>query len=186
MSTTSRIRLTDRSFRPVLAGATVAVAGFGALFVFWIVGDWRSDVPGLFFYRSATIGDGLLLPLVVGVLYATVCDDELASPAHERGVGLAAAAVGAIAGGTTQAVWLTDPSPAENWSFPRAHHFNSAGWYHAVFLTSAGALLCLLTVSAARRIRTARLQGSPRIRILARSRWIAVLFGASVSLVGLI
>ena len=36
-----------------------------------------------------------------------------------------------------QVVWLADPHPQLNWTFPAPHTFNLVGWYHAGFLIAA-------------------------------------------------
>ena len=100
--------LKDPSF--VLVPLGVLVAGFGALLLFWIGGEPRVDVPGLFDYAAATLGDGLLLPLL-----ALACVFALASvsaPApNERGWTLVATLGGVGVGATIQALWLLDPAP---------------------------------------------------------------------------
>jgi hypothetical protein len=164
----------------------VAAAGFGALCVFWLLGDWREDVPGLLDYRSATVGDGLLLPTITVILYAVVRSPSLIRPAREAASGTGAALVGVAAGALTQALWLADDSPVKNWSFPRAHNFNVAGWYHAVFLTAVSGLMCGLAVMAARRVRATRRVQPANTEGLAASPWVGLLFGAGIAMTGLI
>jgi len=115
-----------RRVGPIAAGSSVALTGFGGLLTLWLVGDWRNDVPGLFDYRSATIGDGFLLPVVVGLLVAALRTPLLVRADHERRWGTVAAVAGLMAGAATQAAWLLDDDPAPNWTFPEAHRFNVA------------------------------------------------------------
>jgi hypothetical protein len=126
----------------IVGGATWAL-GFGVLLAFWLGSRSWSDLPGLFNYRSATVGDGLLLPLFAGAL---VCTAVLLGPApgDRRWSGLAAVLGGCVAA-ATQVLWLLDPDPRLNWTLPEPHHFNAAGWYHAAFLVAASAAVAALS-----------------------------------------
>jgi hypothetical protein len=182
---------------PLACALGFALVGFGGLATFWAVGEWRGGLPGLFDYRSATIGDAVLLPtlvgcLVAGVQHLRVPQEEQAScpaplPANERLWLAAAFAVGAILGAATQVAWRADPDPRLNWTLPEAHHFNSAGWYHAGFLTLSCGTLLALTVGFARRMRRAARSEAPSRRALAAevagSPWLAVGVAAGVLLV---
>ncbi len=169
----------------VLAAST-SVAGFGALSAFWFLGEWRQEVPGLFDYRSAVLGDGALLRIVVAILYGVLRACSLVAVPHEPAWATVSALAGGAVGALTQAAWLFDDSPALNWSFPRAHHFNAAGWYHAGFLTCASGLVTAFAVLAGRRIRAKRHGDPDAVRDVARSPWLGLLFGAAVALAGLI
>jgi hypothetical protein len=120
-----------------MAAGLTGVGGFGALYTLWCSGTWRQDLPGLFDYRSATWGDGLLLPASAAALVYAI--DRLKPAANERRWSIAAALIGAASGGGTQVAWLADPAPRANWTFPGPHKFNYAGWYHAAYLTIASA-----------------------------------------------
>ena len=126
----------------IVGGATWAL-GFEVLLAFWLGSRSWSDLPGLFSYRSATVGDGLLLPLFAGAL---VCTAVLLGPApgDRRWSGLAAVLGGCVAA-ATQVLWLLDPDPRLNWTLPEPHHFNAAGWYHAAFLVAASAAVAALS-----------------------------------------
>lgn len=171
---------------PIAAAAAVAVAGFGGLLTLWVFGDWPDGLPGLFDYRAATAGDGLLLPTIVAILLAVLRIPTLVRSKRERAWGIGSALIGLAVGASTQAAWLADDSPARNWSFPEAHQFNAAGWYHAVFLTAACGLVVTLAVLAALRVRATRRRSACAIRPLASSPWLGVFFGAAVALAGLI
>jgi hypothetical protein len=127
--------------------------------VLWIAGDWKRDVPGLFDYRSATVGDGLLLPALAACLVAGIRALP-ASPAATRPRRLRASIVGATLAGAalgagTQALWLLDASPRLNWTLPRPHAFSVAGWYHAAFITLACGTFAGLAMAWVRRTRAA-------------------------------
>ncbi|MCA1694139.1 MAG: hypothetical protein LC749_05090, partial [Actinobacteria bacterium] len=54
---------TQALVRSLWSAGGVLFFGFGVLLTFWITGSYAPRLPGLFAYRSATVGDGLLLPL---------------------------------------------------------------------------------------------------------------------------
>jgi hypothetical protein len=131
--------------------------GYFALLLFWVLGTYPRDVTGLFAYRSATWGDGLLLPLLALCLGLLV--NALPQPADGtplvRWPTILAAVCGGAAGGAVIAAWLVDPTPSLNWTIPRPHTFNLAGEWHAGFLIAACALFAALWVEALRRLRSA-------------------------------
>lgn len=167
----------------IVGAAAVLLAGFGVLWAFWLSGDWPTE-NGLFDYRSATIGDGLLLPLIVGVLIAAIVATP-PSPGDRRN-GCLGLAIGFLAGAATQAGWLADDSPNLNWTLPAPHEFNAPGWYHALFLSAASGLLLALGAMASTRIRFARRSDDRQAERLASSPWLGVLLAASLTLVGLL
>lgn len=119
----------------LFVGGAIFVAGFGAMNLFWFFGAWRRDVPGLWDYRSATVGDGLLLPVAAAILIGA--GNRLPQAPQERPFIGGTAVVGAICGTVLQVAWLQDPHPQLNWTIPQSHVFNAPGWYHAGFLVAA-------------------------------------------------
>jgi hypothetical protein len=115
----------------VILAIAIALLGLGALSSIYAVGHW-TIAPGLFWFRSATWGDGLLLPLAGGLLLGVA--RSLPPSKGDRLWGAAGALLGAVAGALVLWQWLRDPAPALNWTLPRPHVFNIAGWYHAIFL----------------------------------------------------
>lgn len=116
------------------AAGVVFVLGFGVLALASALRLGDDSLPGLYTFRSATVGDGLLLPLLA---YALVRTAGRKWGRVVRRAAVAAAIVGALAGVTVQARWLVDRHPAVNWTFPVAGRFNLVGWYHAGFLVAA-------------------------------------------------
>jgi hypothetical protein len=170
-------------FYGALGALGVLVAGFGALLVFWLSADWPTE-NGLFHYLSATLGDGLLLPLMVAILIGGIA--SLPATHDDRLRGCAGFAIGTLAGMATQAAWLADDSPSLNWTLPAPHQFNAPGWYHAVFLSLVSGLLLGLAVVAATRVRAARGDDAERVDRILTSPWLGTLFAASVTMVGLL
>jgi hypothetical protein len=125
----------------VLAGLLVLVAGFGALLIFSVTTPRVASLPGLFDYVSATWGDGVSLPVMTAAL--TYAIGRLHPVSHERLAGAATAMLGVGLGAATQVQWLRDDAPHLNWTLPRPHHFNTAGTYHAVYLT----VMCATTAA---------------------------------------
>jgi hypothetical protein len=144
----------------VLKGMTALMAtwlvGFGGLLTLWLVTHHEPRLLGLWDYRSATLGDGVLLPLFVGGLVWAVV--RLGPAPRERQWACLAAAVGGAVGATSQVMWLQDPNPRLNWTLPAPGQFTLAGWYHAVFLTTVSSALAGLTVLVIIRLRSRREQ----------------------------
>ncbi|MFF7205343.1 hypothetical protein [Streptomyces sp. NPDC008141] len=134
----------------VLAGLLVLAAGFGALLAFSAATPRPTGLPGLFDYVSATWGDGLALPAMTAALSYAI--GRLHAVPRERMAAAAAAVLGAALGAATQMQWLRDDTPHLNWTLPRPHHFNTAGVYHAVFLTAMCAITAALWTAALLRI----------------------------------
>jgi hypothetical protein len=125
----------------VVCAGTVLAAGFFTLTVFYFAVPHARALPGLFNFLSATWGDGLALPVMTGALVFAI--GRLSAGPQELPVSIGAGLLGASLGIATQVQWLRDSSPRLNWTFPRPHHFNVAGVYHAVFLTA----MCALTAA---------------------------------------
>jgi hypothetical protein len=156
------------SLSPRRAFLTLLAAGFVPLLVFQLSGRWPGR-PDLFDYRSATIGDGLLLPLLTAFLVAA--RGRLPRAAHEKRIAAGAAAIATALAGWILWNWYQDPHPHTNWTLPRAHHLTFPGYWHTGFFLLAAAALSALTVSLIWRIRRAP---------LALRQWIAessLLFG---------
>ena len=123
----------------IVLGACVFFAGFVMLNIMWM--HWKaanpdSSLPGLYYYKAATIGDGLCLPLLVFSLSCysflnRIESYETRKKARRRSclIGVASAIVGLV----IQVSWLLREGGGHNWTIPEDHHFNYAGWYHAFF-----------------------------------------------------
>ena len=157
-------RLSPRSFAIVVA-LTVLVFGFGALNVASAVMSFSPKLRGLYTYRSATVGDGLLLPLwAYGLVRAAALQEPW--PRHARLVVVCAALAGGAGGAATQIAWLVSATTPRNWTIPAPHSFNFAGWYHAAFLSLASALFAALGAALWLRVRGEPVwQALPRLRL---------------------
>jgi len=116
------------------------------LCAFWFAGDYDASLTGLFEYRSATVGDGLLLPILVGVLAAAAISLRAEVVSFRRRLTALGGLVGGLGGAVVIWRWLEDPDPSLNWTWPAPHDFNCAGWAHAVFLCLAAAVVAALLV----------------------------------------
>lgn len=118
----------------LVAGAAVFLSGFGAMYLFWITGEYPSELPGLFSYYSSALGDSILLPIIGAgfVLYFLNSEHELT--AKQKRITAAFGIAGALFGIAQQISWLADPDIILNWTIPKTHYFNAPGWYHAAFL----------------------------------------------------
>jgi hypothetical protein len=139
-------------YEAILA-VSIAVLGFGTLATVYALGHWPVS-PGLFRFRSATLGDGLLLPLAAGILLRVA--RSLGGGPDDWKACAVGAGFGAVAGMLVVWQWLRDPAPRFNWTLPQPHDFNAPGWYHSGFLCACCSLfagLYVLTVIRLRRLR---------------------------------
>jgi hypothetical protein len=169
MTPTSSTRAT---LTPAVPSASVAIAafllGFGALNVFALSGTGAADLSGLYTFRSATVGDALLLPILAyGLVRSAAIQAEWTRT--ERRLIAIGAAIGVLAGSTQVVIWLLDPDPRLNWTFPAPGAFNLPGWYHAAFLVTASGFFAAAGVAVVLRLRSCVHQGlpmTPRLRSL--------------------
>lgn len=142
------------SLRPWHLAGACFLSGFGALSVFYLglvlVGSPLMHFRGLFSYNSATIGDGLLLPLAVAVSASALLhlecllQSEMSGPEDLRSraqstiqrlqsrflawippISAASVTVG------IHVLWLLNPKTEPNWTLPG--RLNVFGYWHAVF-----------------------------------------------------
>lgn len=139
--------------RGAVAAVVVALLGFGILCAFHLVGlPHPRDLPGLFAFRSATIGDGFLLPLVAFSVVSAVGSLRSVSRKRRWMAAALSIAVAALAA-WVQYTWLKNPDPAVNWTLPSAHTFTAAGWYHAGFFVAFSGFLAFYGLLAWMRLR---------------------------------
>lgn len=132
-------RYSKSYFVGIIIAACVFFAGFVMLNIMWI--HWKtanpdSSLSGLYDYKAATIGDGFCLPLLVFSLSCysflnKIEPYEIRRKARRKSCLIGAAS--ALLGFVIQISWLTREGGEHNWTIPRDHHFNYAGWYHAFF-----------------------------------------------------
>ena len=135
------------------AGVIIFISGFGAMYLFWITGEYPNELPGLFSYYSSAIGDSILLPVIGAcfVLFFLNSDHRLST--KQKKITAMFGAAGALFGAAQQISWLADPNIILNWTIPKTHYFNAAGWYHAAFLVL---MISFCAYSAARWLITVR------------------------------
>lgn len=122
---------------PALVGAVLVFCfGFGAMNLLAASGMGATNLPGLYQYRSASVGDGVLLPILAYALIRAARWQSPWSVAQRRWI-VSVTVLGALLGAATQAWWLISPETPLNWTLPAVHRFNVAGWYHAGFLVTA-------------------------------------------------
>lgn len=116
----------------ILVGLIVLCSGFGVMYCLWRKIGTSGELPGLFAYRAATIGDGICLPVLAGALVA-LAEINRRLTLMERRICLLGAGIMAVIGTGIQASWLISDKTKVNWSIPIQHYFNVAGWYHSLF-----------------------------------------------------
>jgi hypothetical protein len=147
---------------PACFGFAVLMLGYVALLLTWELGANPAGVPGLFHYRDATWGDGLLLPFLAAFLVTLI---RRLDPMSRQWPTWIAGVAGAAAGGLLILTWWTDPHPSPNWTLPAPHDFTAPGKWHAAFLIAASAFFAAAWVELFRRIRAA--EGGEAAEILA-------------------
>ena len=130
----------------ILAAMFICIIGFGVLNVCWIFTDKSTGLRGFYEFYAATIGDGICLPMVVasGTYYILVNGIERKDLGKIR----IAAMIALLAGVAIQASWLIRDNTILNWTIPRMHHFNFAGWWHAFYFVGMLALITAVVTAA--------------------------------------
>ena len=159
VSTASGMGSRLTSLRVALGAAcAIGLLGFAPLCLFTVLDLGASEFPGLSTFRSATVGDGFLLPLLAfGLVRAAGW--RLGWRPLDRRLILGATAIGGVAGAMQVAIWLRDPDPRLNWTFPAPHSFNFPGIYHGAFLVFACGFFAGASVALVLRLRSDTRQG---------------------------
>ena len=125
----------------LVAASVTFISGFGSLAFLWVE-QGKPLIASGGGYRAATLGDAVLLPLVVGILAHCV----LSSPFRRLDLisVVAGGTIGGIAGFLVQSAILADPNPAAQWLLSSPHHFSLPGWWHAVFFVTMSAFIAAL------------------------------------------
>ena len=111
-------------------GFIVFLLGFVSMNVWWNVLPRNGELYGLYYYKAATWGDGICLPLLTGALYY-ICRYVRKSDDKKRYF-IIGVCTGLLGFGV-QVSWLLDDNIVLNWTIPEVHYFNVAGFWHAFF-----------------------------------------------------
>jgi hypothetical protein len=133
----------------LLTAFLIALLGFGVLNALWFLGDCDPRLRGLWSFRSATLGDGLLLPILAASLLVIL--HSLDATPREAKFALIAFAVGGCLFLSVVAIWVVDTDHELNWTMPAPHSLNGAGVYHTAFGSLLAGSLAALGVLAFRR-----------------------------------
>ena len=130
----------------ILVAAFICIIGFGVLNICWILTDKSTGLRGFYEFYAATIGDGICLPMVVasGTYYILVNGIERKDLGKIRIVAMIALLIGVA----IQASWLIRDNIVLNWTIPKVHHFNFAGWWHAFYFVGMLALITAVVTAA--------------------------------------
>lgn len=115
--------------------------GFGVLGAFWWTGHYAAHGRSFLSFRSATLGDAVLLPIALGVLVGAAQRLEVCAPIpgrREKRIVAAMTAAGAIGGSLSIRQRLQ--SHTLDWTLDAPHRFNLPGYWHAGFLTVSSAI----------------------------------------------
>lgn len=120
--------------KSLLVGLIVFIFGFGAMYLFWIYGTYPHELPGLFSYYSSGIGDSIFLPVMSAGFAMFFLNSDYNLTKKQKVVTIVFGIIGALSGIALQVSWLINSDIGLNWTIPKPHCFNAAGWYHAAFL----------------------------------------------------
>lgn len=109
----------------------VFLLGFASMNIWWNVLPRNAELHGLYYYKAATWGDGICLPLLTGALYY-ICKYVRKSD-NKKGYSIIGVFTGLLGFGV-QVSWLLDNNIVLNWTIPKVHYFNVAGFWHAFSL----------------------------------------------------
>ncbi len=137
-----KARIDKQNKRALMQGVLSAVVIFatGFLIMYLLFIQWKSNnpdstLPGFFYYKAAYIGDPICLPLLTGTLcYHHVSQGKKLFKFKKASKIIAVIAF--IISIIMQAEWLINDNTRLNWTIPRPHCFNVAGWYHAFFFVA--------------------------------------------------
>lgn len=129
-----------------LAGLMTLLCGFITMLILWNtigVQYHLSTQRGFFYYRAATIGDGICLPIVVGAAFFFILSNNKILKGQTR-ICILFKNIAVFIGCSIQAKWLISNETVLNWTIPTQHHFNFAGWYHAFFFVGMCGIIAYL------------------------------------------
>ena len=116
----------------IIAALLTLLLGFGVLYLLWNLIRGDKELPGLFFYKAATYGDAICLTVLIGSMTAFVKYNEDVL-LNKKLKCLIVAIICGLIGIIIQASWLISDTTLLNWTIPKQHYFNIAGWYHSLF-----------------------------------------------------
>lgn len=111
-------------------GFIVFLLGFVSMNVWWNVLPRNGELYGLYYYKAATWGDGICLPLLTGALYY-IC--RYVRKSDDKKMYFIIGVCTGLLGFGVQVSWLLDDNIVLNWTIPEVHYFNVAGFWHAFF-----------------------------------------------------
>ena len=123
----------------IIASAITFLTGFCMLFFMYKIMNPSNDLPGLFYYKAATYGDAIGLTILIGslVAFAKKNGDFITKKKYSIIMAIICGCIGIA----IQASWIISDSTVLNWTIPKQHFFNIAGWWHAVFFVGIFAAL---------------------------------------------
>ena len=122
----------------IILSVCIFLIGFLVMFVFWLNDIQDPDIPGFFFYKAATYGDGICLPLLTGcmTMYLLFGYRNMMEYIRQRKkISTIVGIVCTVIGIAVQYSWLASDEIGFNWTIPRLHYFTPAGWYHAFYFS---------------------------------------------------
>lgn len=114
--------------------------GFGILNLFWLNYPNYNKLRGLYDYYAATIGDAFFIPCLIssGYYFCNINKwKEYSKNSIETNKKVFIFGCGSVVIAIfIQASWIISNVTELNWTIDRIHHFNAAGWYHAIYFVS--------------------------------------------------
>lgn len=127
----------------------LSVGVFSLLYCFW----WKAktanvSLPGLENYYAATIGDGIFLSMLLASGMYFLSQNRLVENNKLKMLPMLSGKVfliGTVVGIIIQFSWIKSDNTKLNWTIDEIHHFNLAGYYHAIyFVIMLGLVLSIL------------------------------------------
>ncbi len=131
---------------PTFAAISIFMLGFVPMSLFALLGSWDETKRDFWSYRSATLGDALLLPLLAFVLCSEIATGRWAM--RDKIVVGAAGLLGLVSGAVPTVLVLSGFDKGTNWTQPDPGRIIAPGWYHSSFTVLAFSSLTMATAAA--------------------------------------
>lgn len=127
----------------ILAAAVVFFMGFGIMNIFWMNYTGSNELLGLYDYKAATIGDGILLPILIGTIVSYLNKNNVLTT-RQRTYSYVVGCIFLVIAIFIQIDWLNNENIELNWTIPKTCYFSCAGWYHAFFFITMFFLISMM------------------------------------------
>ena len=121
--------------KAIASGLLTFCAGFGVMWILWECSNKGIALRGFDYYLAAFWGDRICLPIFIGSAVAYILSNQKLGK-KDNLICIIIGLDGALIAIAIQASWLISDDTILNWTIPKLHYFNFAGWYHALFFVA--------------------------------------------------